>query len=153
MTSAATAPRPSPTVAGDAERRYAMYLAPGTCALLRDAFDRIGDKWSLLVVAHLALGPRRFGQLLHGIEGISQRMLTLTLRRLERDGLVTRTAYLEIPPRVEYELTELGMTLVETVASLADWAIEHQPEVDASRARFDRTRAGSPDDAASASAN
>ena len=153
MKSAMAAAPPSPIAAGDAESRYARYLAPGTCSLLRDAFDRIGDKWSLLVVAHLATEPRRFGQLLRGIEGISQRMLTLTLRRLERDGLVSRTAYLEIPPRVEYQLTELGLTLVETVASLADWAIEHQPAMDASRARFDRTRPSGPADAAVASAN
>ena len=121
MTAGLAAAQEAPQVALSAEDRYARYLAPGTCALLRDTFDRIGDKWSLLVVAHLALGPRRFGQLLRGIEGISQRMLTLTLRRLERDGLVLRTAYLEIPPRVEYELTELGSTLVDTVASMADW--------------------------------
>jgi DNA-binding HxlR family transcriptional regulator len=144
MTAAPAAAQHGTALARSADDRFARYLAPGTCALLRDAFDRIGDKWSLLVVAHLALGPHRFGQLLRGIEGISQRMLTLTLRRLERDGLVTRTAFLEIPPRVEYELTELGLTLVETVASLADWAIEHQPAINASRARFDQAGPGSP---------
>jgi DNA-binding HxlR family transcriptional regulator len=146
MTAALAAAQHDAALGRSAEDRFARYLAPGTCALLRDAFDRIGDKWSLLVVAHLALGPRRFGRLLRGIEGISQRMLTLTLRRLERDGLVTRTAFLEIPPRVEYELTELGLTLVETVASMADWAIEHQPAIVASRARFDQGGPGSTGD-------
>lgn len=147
MAAALAGTQRTPAVVTSAKDRYARYLAPGTCALLRDAFDRIGDKWSLLVVAHLAMGPRRFGQLLRGIEGISQRMLTLTLRRLERDGLVTRTAYLEIPPRVEYELTELGLTLVETVASMADWAIEHQPAIDLNRTRFDRARPSKQGDA------
>ena len=117
--------------------RYARYLAPGTCGILRDTFDRIGDKWSQLVVAHLANGPHRFGHHLRGIDGISQRMLTLTLRRLERDGLVSRTIYPQIPPRVEYELTALGLTLVDAVAALADWAIDHHSAVEASRSRFD----------------
>ena len=117
--------------------RYERYIAQGSCGVIRDTFDRIGDKWSLLVVAHLAEGPLRFGQLLRGIDGISQRMLTLTLRRLERDGLVSRTIHAEIPPRVEYDLTALGLTLVEAVAGLADWAIDHHAEVDASRERYD----------------
>ncbi len=117
--------------------RYERYMGPGACGVIRDTFDRIGDKWSLLVIAHLAEGPLRFGQLLRGIEGISQRMLTLTLRRLERDGLVSRTIHAEIPPRVEYDLTPLGLTLVEAVAGLADWAIDHHAAIDESRARYD----------------
>jgi DNA-binding HxlR family transcriptional regulator len=134
---------------GGGERHVDRYFAPGACAVLRDTFDRIGDKWTLLAVAQLADGPRRFGQLLRQVEGVSQRMLTLTLRRLERDGLVSRTVYPEIPPRVEYELTELGLTLVDAVAGLADWALDHHAAIDSSRAVFDAS-AGSnvPADAA-----
>jgi DNA-binding HxlR family transcriptional regulator len=146
MTPVLAAPPNGPDAARTGEQRFARYLEPGTCAILRDTFDRIGDKWTLLVVAHLALGPRRFGELRRGIEGISQRMLTLTLRRLERDGIVVRTQYPEIPPRVDYRLSPFGSTLVETVASMADWALAYQPAIDAHRARFDQAQAGGADD-------
>lgn len=132
-----SSPAADGTIADDPFDRY---LAPGACAVLRETFDRIGDKWSLLVVAHLARGSLRFGQLLREVEGVSQRMLTLTLRRLERDGLVTRTVHAEIPPRVEYALTPLGLTLVDAVAALAGWALDHHEAIDASRARFDHAQ-------------
>ncbi|MET9629699.1 helix-turn-helix domain-containing protein [Lentzea sp. NPDC006480] len=100
---------------------------------VREVFDRISDKWSLLVVGALREGPLRFGELEKVITGISQRMLTLTLKHLVQDGLVSRTAYAEVPPRVEYEVTPLGKTLVPLVIALAEWAIEHRDEINASR--------------------
>ena len=99
------------------------------CTAMADILNRIGDKWSVMVVGYLARKTMRFNELRHAIGGISQRMLTLTLRNLERDGLVTRTVYPEIPPRVEYELTTLGRTLTEPLAALWDWAAAHQGEV------------------------
>jgi DNA-binding HxlR family transcriptional regulator len=100
---------------------------------VREVFDRISDKWSLLVVGALREGPLRFGELEKAITGISQRMLTLTLKHLVQNGLVSRTAYAEVPPRVEYEVTPLGRTLVPLVIALAEWAIEHRDEINASR--------------------
>lgn len=100
---------------------------------VREVLDRIGDTWSLLVIGTLRGGPMRFGELAQTIEGISQRMLTLTLGRLVEDGLVDRTAYAEVPPRVEYELTELGRTLLPLVISLAEWAMAHREEIVAGR--------------------
>ena len=105
---------------------------------VRDVLDRVGDKWSMLTIAMLDAGPRRFSELRRSIDGISQRMLTLTLRRLERDGLVTRTQFPTIPPRVEYELTRLGKTLLEPVMALGKWAEKHRAEIDASRQQFDK---------------
>jgi DNA-binding HxlR family transcriptional regulator len=107
---------------------------------VRELLDRVGDKWSLLVIGTLQRGPLRFGELQQLVEGISQRMLTLTLRHLERDGLATRTAYAEVPPRVEYELTELGRTLIPPVLALAEWAQQNHQQIDANRARFDAAR-------------
>ncbi|WP_312878596.1 winged helix-turn-helix transcriptional regulator [Lentzea indica] len=101
---------------------------------IREVLDRISDKWSLLVVGALRGGPLRFGELEKEVTGISQRMLTLTLKHLVEDGLVSRTAYAEVPPRVEYEVTELGKTLVPLVIALADWAITHRDEINANRA-------------------
>src|SRR4051812_491515 len=92
------------------------------CPAVRDVLNRVGDKWSVQIVASLGDGPMRFSELRRTIEGISQRMLTLTLRGLERDGLVTRTVFAEIPPRVDYELTRLGNTLLEPIQQLAEWA-------------------------------
>ena len=99
--------------------------------------NRVGDKWSVLIVGLLADGPKRFSELRRTIEGISQRMLTLTLRGLERDGLVTRTVYPTIPPRVEYQLTELGRTLQKPIQSLAKWAQENRERIQQSRNRYD----------------
>ncbi len=102
------------------------------CTAMSDVLSRIGDKWSVMVVGILSRGTMRFNELKRAINGISQRMLTLTLRNLERDGLVTRTIYPEIPPRVEYRLTELGSTLCGPINSLWDWsAANHGAIVDA----------------------
>ena len=108
---------------------------------IRDVLDRIGDKWSLLVVGTLRNERLRFTELQRHIPGISQRMLTLTLRQLERAGLITRTVQAEEPPRVEYELTELGGTLIELAMALADWAIENHPRIEESRGAYDLAHA------------
>jgi DNA-binding HxlR family transcriptional regulator len=110
---------------------------------MREVLDRIGDKWSVLVVVELAAGVRRFRQLQRAVPGISQRMLTLTVRRLERDGLLTRSVYPTVPPQVEYELTELGRSLHVQVRRLADWAAAHRDAVAESRRRFDHDQAQS----------
>src|SRR6185436_16287144 len=92
---------------------------------IRAILDRIGDKWTLLIVTTLDGPALRFSELQARIPGISQRVLSLTLRRLERDGLVLRTVFAEVPPRVEYELTGVGRTLIEPAVALAEWAVEH----------------------------
>jgi DNA-binding HxlR family transcriptional regulator len=104
---------------------------------VRQILDRIADKWSLLVISHLALSTLRFTELRRKIDGISQRMLTTTLRHLERDGLVERTVHPVVPPRVEYALTPLGATLLKTIQSLVSWTEEHQNEIATARARYD----------------
>ncbi|MET1018602.1 MAG: helix-turn-helix domain-containing protein [Microterricola sp.] len=105
--------------------------------LIRDLLARIGDKWTLLVIGMLDDGPQRFTVLQRNVKGISHRMLTQTLRQLERDGLVSRTSYPEIPPRVEYELTALGRTLEQPALALVTWAAEHHDEIQSSREEFD----------------
>jgi len=109
---------------------------------LRDLLDRIGDKWSLLVVELLGEGTRRFTELKRDIDGISQRMLTRTLRHLERDGLVTRTVHPVVPPRVDYELTPLGASLLDAIAPLVGWTRTHRHEVIAARAAYDAAAVG-----------
>ena len=104
---------------------------------LRDILDRIGDKWSVLVVILLRDSEMRFSALRRSIEGISQRMLTQTLRQLERDGLVDRTVYPAVPVRVEYALTALGKTLIEPLSALAGWAQSNREEILANRAAYD----------------
>jgi DNA-binding HxlR family transcriptional regulator len=104
---------------------------------VREILDRIGDKWSVLVVSLLGEGRKRFSELRKSIDGVSQRMLTLTLRGLERDGLLTRTVFPTIPPRVEYELTPLGRTLLEPITALEEWAKKHRATIQDSRARYD----------------
>ena len=106
--------------------------------VFRSVLDRIGDKWSLLLIGILQGGPMRFTELLRITPGISRRMLTATLRSLERDGLVTRTIYAEVPPRVEYRMTEMGLTLSEPVLRLAMWAADHQDAIKSHRVAFDR---------------
>ncbi len=96
---------------------------------IREVLGRIGDKWSLLVITNLARGPLRYTDLQRAITGISQRMLTLTLSQLHRDGLLTRTSHPEVPPRVEYALSPLGTSLLEIVRSLVTWAITHHDEI------------------------
>ena len=108
------------------------------CGAMGDILNRIGDKWSVMVVGHLTKKTMRFNELRHSIGGISQRMLTLTLRNLERDGLVTRTVFPEIPPRVEYQLTELGRTLTDPLDTLWNWAAHHMGAVTEARAIYDQ---------------
>jgi len=112
------------------------------CRAMSDVLNRIGDKWSVMVVGMLSHGTLRFNELKRQINGISQRMLTLTLRNLERDGLVTRTIYPEIPPRVEYGLTELGNTLREPIGALWDWSAANRAAVVAARERYDERLKG-----------
>lgn len=112
------------------------------CPAAREVLNRVGDKWSVYVVASLRDGPVRFNELRRGIEGISQRMLTLTLKSLERDGLVSRTVYPTVPARVDYALTRLGRTLLEPVTALVKWAEKHRPDIQAARERYDRRPPG-----------
>jgi DNA-binding HxlR family transcriptional regulator len=111
------------------------------CRPISELLARIGDKWSVLVVSLLGGGPLRFNALRRRIDGISQKMLTATLRSLERDGFVTRTVFSTTPPQVEYELTKLGRDLLVPVGALADWARKNQARVDAARQRFDAQHA------------
>jgi len=104
---------------------------------VRHILDRIADKWSLLVISLLARRTLRFSELRREIDGISQRMLTLTLRNLERDGLVDRVVHPVVPPRVDYSLTDLGCTLLETIDSLVRWTEVHQAEIAAARRRYE----------------
>ena len=106
--------------------------------LFRSLLSRIGDKWTLLVIGVLGEERRRFTELSETIPGISRRMLTVTLRALERDGLVSRTVYAEVPPRVEYELTTLGRSLQLVALTLGDWVAEHQHLIASNRRAFDR---------------
>ena len=108
---------------------------------VRQILDRIADKWSLLVIALLERRTMRFTELRKEIDGVSQRMLTVTLRQLERDGLVTRTVHPTVPPRVDYALTQLGCTLHETIRALVTWTETHQEEIIAARAAYDRAAA------------
>jgi DNA-binding HxlR family transcriptional regulator len=108
---------------------------------VRQILDRIADKWSLLVIALLERRCMRFTELRREIDGISQRMLTVTLRQLERDGLVRRTVHPVVPPRVDYELTALGAGLHETIQALVTWTEAHQSEIAAARAEYDRRSA------------
>jgi DNA-binding HxlR family transcriptional regulator len=111
------------------------------CRAVSGILSRIGDKWSVLIITRLGEGPRRFNEIKRMIGGISQRMLTLTLRNLERDGLVSRTVTPSVPPRVDYALTELGRDLLIPVSALGEWAIAHTPCIAAARARFDASAA------------
>ena len=107
------------------------------CRAVCEVLARVGDKWTVLVVSMLGDGPKRFNELRRGLGSISQRMLTLTLRGLERDGLVTRTVFPTIPPRVDYELTDLGRGLAQPVQALGQWAFAHLPEIEGARTNFD----------------
>ena len=115
---------------------------PEDCRAVSEVLARVGDKWTVLVVSTLGDGPKRFNELRRGLGSISQRMLTLTLRGLERDGLVTRTVFPTIPPRVEYELTKLGHSLLDPVSSLALWARQNRSGIAAARQRFDAAAPG-----------
>ena len=110
---------------------------PEDCRAVSEVLSRVGDKWTVLVVSTLGGGPRRFNELRKALGSISQRMLTLTLRALECDGLVTRTVYPTIPPRVDYELTRLGRSLLEPVSGLGAWARKNRLVIQQARNRFD----------------
>ncbi|MGW2773728.1 winged helix-turn-helix transcriptional regulator [Streptomyces olivaceoviridis] len=110
---------------------------PSDACRTRVVLDIVGDKWSLLVVRNLKDGPRRFTELKRAIDGISQRMLTVTLRSLERDGILTRTVHDVMPPHVSYELTEMGVTLREATAPLLEWSVAHLARIDEARAVYD----------------
>ncbi len=145
-------PAPTPEKHGEGQLRktegalatHAM-RSPTECPAVREVLNRVGDKWSVQLVALLRNGPKRFTDLRRAIEGISQRMLTLTLRGLERDGLVTRTVFPTIPPRVDYELTPLGRTLLTPILELAAWAESHRFEIQDARARYDALQASVPE--------
>ncbi len=123
-------------------RYHTPSTTAGTCGdlpvehgdFVREVLDRVGDKWSLLVIATLQGSPRRYTDLQHVVPGISQRMLTLTLRQLGEDGLVSRTAYAEVPPRVEYSLTLLGESFLDVATSLVQWASTHHSAIREHRA-------------------
>lgn len=140
------------TVAADSEVRRArtnvrgnVRRVPGPCAhwgdqdadFIREILDLVGDKWSVLIVGTLTDGPVRYSDLAYAIPGISQRMLTLTLKQLRRSGLVDRTAYAEVPPRVEYSLTELGESLLATVLELAAWSADRHGEIRDHQSAYD----------------
>lgn len=126
-----TPPTPSPAAADDA-------ATEGGCAAMRQVLERVGDRWSLIIVTALSEGPRRFNQLRRDLDGITQRMLTRTLRNLERDGLITRTVGTGKPPPVEYALSPLGRSLFGAVRHLLDWAVGHGDALDAARGDYDR---------------
>jgi DNA-binding HxlR family transcriptional regulator len=111
---------------------------PSDCRAISEVLARVGDKWSVLVVSKLGTGTKRFNELRREIGGISQRMLTLTLRGLERDGLVERTIVPTSPPGVEYDLTPLGRDLLQPVSALSAWAIRNQGKIEQSRLKFDK---------------
>jgi DNA-binding HxlR family transcriptional regulator len=125
------------------ERQEGTLLTPGNlgvpedCRAVSEVLARVGDKWTVLVVSVLGDGPKRFNELRRSLGSISQRMLTLTLRGLERDGLVTRTVFATVPPRVDYELTKLGHSLLEPVSSLSSWARQNRAAIQQARRRFD----------------
>jgi DNA-binding HxlR family transcriptional regulator len=130
-------------------RQEGTSLIPGNlhvaedCRAVSEVLARVGDKWTVLVVSTLGDGPKRFNELRRALGSISQRMLTLTLKALERDGLVTRTVFPTIPPRVDYELTKLGHSLLAPVSALGLWARQNQPTIQDARRRFDRPKADS----------
>ena len=109
---------------------------PSACRA-REVLQRVGDKWSMYVIDMLGHGTKRFSELHRSVDGITARMLTVTLRGLERDGIVTRTIHPVIPPRVEYDLTPMGLTLLDTIGQLVAWADSHLEEIDAARAAYD----------------
>src|SRR5690606_36054360 len=108
---------------------------------IHEILSLVGDKWTMLVIRHLGDGTMRFNALKRAIEGIAQKMLTTTLRNLERDGFVMRTIYPTIPPRVDYTLTDLGRELLEPISALAGWVTENRDRIDEARARFDSQQA------------
>jgi DNA-binding HxlR family transcriptional regulator len=135
--------RPGPRPPAD---RPNVVRLPGPCSqwdqqdagFIREILDMIGDKWSVLIIGTLANGPVRYTTLASAIPGISTRMLTLTLKNLRRSGLIDRTVFAEVPPKVEYTLTPLGTSLLTTVIELANWSARHHSEIRTHQANFDR---------------
>lgn len=125
----ATAPKREEIQGGEQDR--------AACGTIAQVLDRIGNKWTVMVVVALAGGPQRFNAIMRSVEGVSHRMLTLTLRGLQRDGMVKRRAYATIPPKVEYELTPLGRSLIEPLRSLADWALRNRTKIETAQSAFD----------------
>jgi DNA-binding HxlR family transcriptional regulator len=117
---------------------------PEDCRAVSEILARVGDKWTVLVVGVLGDGPKRFSEIRRALGSISQRMLTLTLRGLERDGLVTRTVFPTIPPRVDYELTRLGRSLLKPVNGLGLWARQNRATIEDARRRFDAAERNTP---------
>ncbi len=117
---------------------------PEDCRAVSEVLSRVGDKWTILVVSDLGAGPKRFNEIRRALGSISQRMLTLTLRGLERDGFVTRTVFPTIPPRVVYELTKLGRSLLGPVSGIGLWARQNRAAIEAARQRFDAAAADAP---------
>jgi DNA-binding HxlR family transcriptional regulator len=116
---------------------FPEHSTPAACSA-REILDRIGDKWSLYVIWRLGQGTKRFNELKREIHGVSQRMLTVTLRGLERDGIVARKMYAVVPPRVEYSLTDMGCTLLDKASALVLWAESHLEDIEAARSAYDR---------------
>jgi DNA-binding HxlR family transcriptional regulator len=129
------APRENSTQVSEMDGMCSGSRDAGT--IIRDLLDHLGDKWTLLVVGMLEDGPVRYSALKGRVPGISQRMLTLTLKKLERDGMVRRESFAEIPPRVEYELTELGRTLIEPAVGFARWALQSADAITEAREAYD----------------
>ncbi|WP_205195319.1 MULTISPECIES: helix-turn-helix domain-containing protein [unclassified Burkholderia] len=126
------------------QKKFPHDLHSTDCQKMSQVLARIGEKWSVLIIMLLAGGPHRFTEIKRAINGISQRMLTLCLRGLERDGLIKRTVHAVMPPHVEYELTPLGHSLTKSVIALGSWANDHIADIDAARQAFD-TREGDED--------
>ncbi|SOC84531.1 transcriptional regulator, HxlR family [Ensifer adhaerens] len=110
---------------------------PSKCPTVSEMLSRLGDKWSVLIIMMLREGPKRFSELKREVVGISQRMLTLTLRALERDGVVRRTVFNTVPPSVEYELTTLGQSFAEPIVALGNWVFSNHTLIQQARAEFD----------------
>lgn len=134
----ATTPAQEGTFSSDRHSDVPVEHTPSACQTVTEVLSRVGDKWSMQVVMSLGNGALRFNVLRRAIDGISQRMLTRTLRNLERDGLVSRAVTPSVPPRVDYALTPLGRSLVEPVNAIGRWAVAHREAIAASRERFDR---------------
>jgi DNA-binding HxlR family transcriptional regulator len=130
---------PKPAAASAAKPQPGLPAA-SDCRAISKVLSRVGDKWTVLVVETLGGGPKRFNELRRALGSLSQRMLTLTLRALERDGLVSRTVTPTVPPRVDYELTALGHSLLKPVNALADWARAHTAAMDQARTKFDKAQ-------------
>lgn len=132
------------SIAEDCDWRAFQWDARADCEV-RQILDRIADKWSLLVISLLEERTMRFGELRREIDGISKRMLTVTLRNLERDGLIHRSVYAEVPPRVEYRLSPMGCTLIDTIQALVAWTEEHREQIARARDEFDASSARAAD--------